>query len=194
MTSKKLYRYSLLAAAVLIFSACGDGDDEIRDISRIDPEANFIQITFTPVDGVGEAEAFYYDASGDSAVADVLVLNQQTYAVAVFFSDAENSDNVIELNPRINDNSADYQVFYEFNSPADSVVTSFEYEDADADDRPVGINTTWTVAAATGGGETVRIFLAEELDKQAASLAGDIYDESMGGEIILDAVFFLDVQ
>ncbi len=192
---KAILKFSFpLFAVVLLLQSCGDGDDEIRDISRIDPKANFLQISFTVPDAGGQTENFFYDAAGDTVTADVLVLNQGEYSVTVFFSDRENPDNVIELNPRITDNSEDFQVFYEFNAAADSVVTSFEYQDADADNRPLGINTQWTLSQPTAGGETVRIFLVEGLDKQAASLAGGVYNEGMGGEITLDAVLSLDVQ
>lgn len=192
---KAIFKFSFpLLAAVWLLQSCGGGDDEIRDISRIDPKANFLQISFTVPGTGGQTENFFYDAAGDMVTSDVLVLNQGEYLVTVFFSDRQNPDNFIELNPRITDNSEDFQVFYEFNAAADSVVTSFEYQDTDADNRPVGINTEWTLSQPTVGGETVRIFLVEGLDKQAVSLAGGVYNESMGGEVMLDALFSLDVQ
>jgi hypothetical protein len=184
----------MFISAVLILGACSDGDDDISDISLIDPEFNELRISFTDPEVSASAETFVHDAAGDSATTDAIILGQGNYSVSLAFRDIRDQNNVLDMNERIEEDPEEYQVFYEFQNGADSIVTALVYNDFDADDRRLGLSTGWTISAPTGGGESVRIFLVSNFDKQAAALSDNEYDQSMGGEIELEAVFELDIE
>jgi len=193
MNSLVFYRYSIIAAALLL-TACSEGDDDISDISLIDPNANELRISFTDPEVPSASETFVFDASGDSAFANVIMLGQAAFDVDLTIRDISNPDNPIDMTAMINENAEDYQVFYELQNSADSVVTFIQYNDEDSDGRRLGLSTAWNITAATTGDESVRIFLVSGLDKQAVALDDNTYDESKGGVIELDAVFPLDIQ
>ncbi|MCA1753061.1 MAG: hypothetical protein LC670_14985, partial [Flavobacteriales bacterium] len=102
--------------------------------------------------------------------------------------------NILDMNERIQEDPEEYQVFYEFQNGADTVVTALIFNDFDSDDRRVGLSTSWTVSASTTGTESIRIYLISGLDKQEVALNDNVYEESMGGEIELDAVFMLSIE
>lgn len=189
-----LRKFSLLIATALVLGACSDGDDDISDISLIDPEFNELRITFTDPEISAASETFVHDAQGDSTTTDVIVLGQGDFSVSLSFRDIRDNSNILDMNERIEEDQEEYQVFYEFQNGADTVVTAVVYNDFDSDGRRVGLSTGWSISASTGGAESVRIFLVSGLDKQEAALSGNEYDESMGGVIELDAVFELDIQ
>lgn len=195
MTSTMLYRYSMIIAAALLLGACADGDDDISDISLIDPEVNEMRITFTDPEVAAASETFVHDASGDSTSTDDIVLGQGVLSVSADFRDIRDASNIIDMTERINDNAEGYQVFYEFQNGADTVVTGIVFNDLDSDNRRVGLSTTWEITAPTGGGESVRIYLVSGHDKQGVALNNHEYDQSQhGGEIEIDAVFSLNVE
>lgn len=194
MTSMTFRKFSIFIATALLLGACADGDDDISDITLIDPEFNELRITFTDPEVSAASDTFVHNEEGDSTTTDVIVLGQGNFSVSLNFRDIRDPSNILDMNERIQEDPEEYQVFYEFQNGADTVVTALIFNDFDSDDRRVGLSTSWTVSASTTGTESIKIYLISGLDKQEVALNDNVYEESMGGEIELDAVFMLSIE
>jgi hypothetical protein len=199
MELQKFFRFSIFALAALTFVACEDDDDDdtppdvneeelITDLvlNFFDPDAQTtLTYRFSDPDGPG----------GNDPVIDDIVLDQNVaYNVSVEVLDASNPNDVEDITTEIQAEDEEHQFFYILENGASNVLTvSYLGSDVDANGNPIGLETGWITTGETSGGETVKVILLHEPDKNAEGVSdGD--PANAGGKTDIEVTFNLTIN
>ncbi|MEM1219381.1 MAG: type 1 periplasmic binding fold superfamily protein [Bacteroidota bacterium] len=187
MTATNQLFIGLMLLLPLVFMAC---DDE-----RVDPQTEElitnltltlapagagapIVLSFTDVDGEGGAEGVFSTTplmANTTYAGSVTLLNTADGATADITRDIEADEE-------------SYQLFYQAMM---GLNLTAGYEDADANNNPIGLLTTITTGEASTG--TLKVTLRSQLTKNAAGVSdGDI--SNAGGDTDFEVVFEVEIQ
>lgn len=196
----KFFLLAFLAVGILM---TGCKDDDVPDE---EPELEVItdvKLIFTNVaDASDVVEARAQDPDGEG-VAELEILSEitlgtdKTYTLTYeIFNNLETPGE--DIGAEIREEDDEHQLFYSFTADAfanpagdgniDSASDAINYNDADGNGNPLGLNTTWTTAssAITGGTFTARLQHQPDV-KTATSGAND-------GDTDFDLQFVLNIQ
>jgi len=191
-TNLKYMTLALIAAAAI--TGCKKDDDD--PAAPAPPPVNeeelitTLRLTFTPAGGGATKVLQFVDLDGDGGNAPVITADPlsatTTYTVAIEVLN-ESEDPVEDITAEITAEDEEHQFFFQVSGANATVV----YNDADADGKPLGLATTWTIGAISSG--TVLVTLRHEPDKGAAGVSsGDI--TNAGGETDIEVSFPLVIQ
>ncbi len=200
MNLSKFFKFSIIALAALTFVACEDDDDDDPPPTVVNEEEVITDMTLTFVDPDTQTSTSFTfsdpDGEGGNApTIDDIVLNANTaYQVSIEVLDASNPNDVEDITEEIEEEDDEHQFFFITGNGAENSVTiTYDPNDVDDDGNPIGLSSNWMVTQATTGGETIRVVLRHEPNKDGAGVSdGDI--ANAGGESDIDVTFNFTVN
>lgn len=201
---KRLSLYVFLAVGI-VFTGCDDDDDAAPAPENELEVITDVKLIFTPQGGGTPVEVTAKDPDGEGVqefeVSGSITLTAgTTYTLTYEILNALDPDDVEDIGEEIAEEDDEHQFFFAFtdgaftsptgNGNIDGNTTGTEainYNDTDGNGNPLGLNTTWTVGAATTGANfTVRLQHQPDV-KTATSGATD-------GETDFNLSFELNIQ
>jgi len=195
------FKLVLVASAIFILSllsGCNDEDPTKEDTPEMITKAT---LTFTPDTGMPfVVTATDPDGEGvqDISVDSPINLNgdqRYTLSISLINELAQPGDAAYDITQEVEEEGAEHMFFFEwtnnlFTDPAgngnlDNRSDDVNYEDADANSLPIGLETTWTAGAPSFG--TFRVVL-----KHQPGLKTETSDSS-AGETDLDITFDIKI-
>lgn len=184
--------YMLIAAATL--TACKKDDDPVVPTTPPENEEELIttvKLHFHSAGGTEHKQFTWMDEDGISGpmaaqiMADSLSADTLYHVTIEVRNDSESPGE--DVTQEIEDESDAHQFFFQVSGANASVA----YADMDANNLPIGLETMWTIGAASTG--TVLVTLRHEPDKTAAGVSGgDI--TNAGGETDVEVTFPLVID
>jgi hypothetical protein len=190
-----LSRLSLIAI-ITVFSGCKDDDPEPENIPELITK---VILRFTPAGGTPVVvTATDPDGEGSQNLqidGPINLTTGTTYTLSVelingLYNEGEDGYDITE---EVREEGDEHQLFFSWTDGAFSSPTGagnigapglVNYDDEDADGRPIGLTTTWATSATTRNQQTFRVLLKHQPDiKSNAS-------SSIDGETDLDITFF----
>lgn len=195
----KFFRFSIFALAALTLVSCEDDDDDDDTPPAVNEEEVItdMRLTFTDSDTQTSQTFTFSDPDGEGGNAptidDIVISDSTAYVVTIEVLDASNPNDVEDITEEIEEEDEEHQFFFiPGNGADDSVTITYDANDVDDDGNPIGLSSSWNTFEPTTGGETVRVVLRHELDKEATGVRdGDI--TNAGGETDIDVTFNLTV-
>jgi hypothetical protein len=150
-----------------------------------------VKLFFTSPDSTDLREWIWRDLDGDGGNAPVITSEalaaNSTYTVRIEVLDESNPNDVEDITAEILEEDAEHQFFFIVTDANASV----QYTDQDGNGNPVGLQTLWSLGAASNGSMTV--ILRHEPAKDAPGVsAGDI--TNAGGETDVEIAFPLLIE
>lgn len=184
----------VLVMSVLAMSACKKDNEDVLTPSG--PAANEeevitkVEITFTDQETVTEVfhMSVRFDDGGGIAerITDTLPA-QRAFNVSLRLINAS-VDPAVDLTGEVRNEGTEHQVFFQVSNSDLTLV----YADADANGKPIGLNSTAITGVAGENGE-LRITLRHQPDKSASGVeAGDI--TNAGGETDVEVTFPVTIE
>ena len=182
-------KYLLLAAtAAFVFSSCKKDDDEPTTTTPPVNEEELITtltLHFHSANDVEHKHFEFTDLDGDGGNAPEIHADtlsaDSIYSVEIEVLD-ESGTPAEDITAEIQSEGVDHQFFFQFTGA--NVATA--YGDTDANGLPIGLNSTWTIGAASNG--SVVVTLRHQPDKSGTGVsAGDI--TNAGGETDIEVTF-----
>lgn len=178
--------YALIIASTI--TACKkDDDDPVQPVTPPNEEELITTLTlhFHSASGVEHKHFEFTDLDGDGGNAPVIHADtlspDSTYTVEIEVLN-ESVSPAEDITAEILAEGVDHQFFFQF---AGANVTA-TYTDTDANGLPIGLNSNWTIGAASNG--SVVITLRHQPDKSATGVsAGDI--TNAGGDTDIEVTF-----
>ena len=182
------YLIGLLGSS-LIFTSCGDddtpapatGDPEvITDLSLVftndDDPTDVSTVSAQDPDGIGSQELQILSNN------TITLTSGATYTMTFVIENGLDEDDVEDITEEIEEEAEDHQFFYSFTNDAftspmgdgniDDSSHSINYTDQlDANQRPVGLATSWTAGAALASG-SFRVVLMHQDEGQKTDNSG----------------------
>jgi len=186
MNRNSFYIFAVLGTIILSMTACGKDDPVI-------PNEEELITTFTytlTTAGADPVVLNFTDLDGDGGNAPVinggtLTANTTYTGVIELLNEAESPAE--DITEEVAEEREDHQFFF----ATDGLDLRFAYEDADANQQPVGLSTTLLTGDAGTG--NLRITLRHEPDKNATGVSmGNI--ENAGGETDIEVTFPIMIQ
>lgn len=189
--SLKYTAYALVAATII--TACKkDKDDPVAPTPPVNEEEliTTLRLHLHSAGGAEHKILEFVDADGDGGNAPVITADplsiDSIYTVTIEVLN-ESESPAEDITEEIEEESDVHQFFFEV-SGANATVA---YTDADDNGLPIGLNTLWTIGAASNG--TVVVTLRHEPDKTAPGVSGgDI--TNAGGETDIEVTFPLVIE
>ena len=185
----KSLKITSLLSLLFIFASCSDDDD----VKLINEEEVITTLSVTLVDNAtNQTKTFQSrDLDGDGPESPVITADNldanTTYQGSILFLN-ELEDPAENITLEVVEEGAEHQVFF---VSATSLQTTFTYEDADANNNPIGVDFTLTTGEASSG--NLSIILVHDGDKFAeGAAAGD--PSNVGGETDIEATFPITIQ
>ena len=180
--------YLFLAVSVFSIWACDDDDPIVEPPEELITTAT---VTLTPQGGGTAVILNWVDLDGDGGNAPVIT-GGTLAANTVYDGDIqvlnESETPSEDITAEIMDEDEEHQFFFSASGGA-NITTA--YNDADADNNPIGLAFTLTTGDASTGDFTV--ILRHEPDKSAAGVKdGDI--TNAGGSTDVEATYPVDIQ
>ena len=179
--------FVLLASSVILFSSC---DPEGPEDPNGEEVITTLKYTLTPNGGGDVVTLEFKDLDGDGGddptITSGILMDSTTYTGVITLLN-ESESPVEDITVEIQEEDEDHQFFFATTLTGMTVA----YDDMDANNQPVGLNSTLTTTAVENG--TITITLRHEPNKSATNVAsGDI--TNAGGETDIEVTFNLDVQ
>jgi hypothetical protein len=189
---KHFLKFMLVATGALVLTVSGcKKDDHDHDHDNEQELITTVNVVFTPAGGGTPVTFSFVDLDGDGGNAPVItngtLAANTSYTVATTFLN-ESETPAEDITEEVRAEGKEHQVFYQVQSGLNLTVT---YNDADADNRPIGlINNAAAGAASTG---SLTVVLRHEPNKAAANVAnGNI--ANAGGETDVEVTFNVTIQ
>jgi hypothetical protein len=190
----------VLLSAALLATSCKK-DEETPEEEHDHEMITYVKLIFTDGDG-GTVEAVAEDPDGEGAQeiavqGPINLDTSKTYTLTFEILNAE-EDPAEDIGHEIEEHGDEHQIFYSFTDNAfasptgdgnvDNASDPVNYVDMDEDNRPVGLETTWTTPSTvlTGGYFTVR--LQHQEDQKSDNSTADT------GETDFEIDFVLNIQ
>ena len=185
-----MLKLCFIGFTAIAFTACsGDDDDDPTPPVSDEEVITDLRLTFTDSEGTSQTFSFS-DPDGEGGnvpVLDIISLTPDAYTVSIEVLDASNPNDVEDITAEILEKDEEHQFFFVTSGSASDVVT-IAYVDADADGRPIGLSTTWTVSGITEVAGSVVVTLLHEPNKTAEGIAID-NPSVAGGETDIEVLF-----
>jgi len=198
-----LKKYSLLAflATSILMTGCND-DEEPEVVNELEVITD-VKLIFTNIaDATDVVEASAQDPDGEGVqelqILDGITLGtDKTYTLTYeIFNNLETPGE--DIGDEIQEEDDEHQLFFSFSDGAfanptgngniDNASDPLNYNDADGNGNPLGLNTTWTTSSSTLSGGTFTARLQHQPDvKTATSGATD-------GDTDFELQFVLNIQ
>lgn len=192
MKMKKQMILALLTLALVAVGCKKDKDDPVVPAAPVNEEEliTTLRLHFHSANNVEHKQFSFVDVDGDGGAAPVITADalsaDSVYTVEIEVLN-ESVDPADDITVEIEEEGAEHQFFFRANGVNATIV----YSDADANGRPIGLRSNWTIGAAVSG--TLTVTLRHEPDKTAAGVSGgDI--TNAGGETDIEVEFPLVVQ
>ena len=185
----KMFSSSILILFVLFLSSSCEKDDPV--IPNQEEVITTMQLILTPSGGGPDVVFLFRDLDGDGG--DAPLITEGTLAAnAEYFGTVELLNEQLTPSENISDEvfeeSDKHQFFYERSSGLNLTAA---YEDADQNNKPIGLSTRLTTGASSEG--TLKVTLRHEPDKSADGVAnGNI--TNAGGETDIEVTFIVKIQ
>ncbi len=151
----KLKSTLLIATTILLF-ACKKDKNDVEQPTVINEEEVITTLKVKMISATDTLVYQFSDPDGDggaSGVSDNLRIDSNTvYKVELQFLNRSNPSKEVDITTEIKEEAVDHLVCFETNSNIAVVRT-----DKDANNRELGINSTWTVGSAGKGSITIRL-------------------------------------
>ena len=154
----------LMMGSLIVTSSCGDDDDPTPASDRelittvtltMDTEKGLLATaTYKDMDGVG----------GTAPTKTQLVLKANTTYTANLTLLNEQESPAIEIHDEVLEEADDHQVFY---TPGNGLNLTVATTDKDSENRPLGLETTFTTGAASSG--KLKVVLKHQPNTKAAA-------------------------
>ncbi len=188
MTNKYKLPLAFFAIVMLFLSSCKKDDPVILNPEELITTVTFILI---PQNGGDDVEFIFRDLDGDGGEAPVIIngtLKTNTIYNGTLELLNETETPAGNITEEIEEEDEDHQFFF---SISNGLNLNIEYNDADANNNPVGLASLATSGEVSQGQLT--IILRHEPDKSAADVSdGDI--TNAGGETDIEVTFEVDIQ
>jgi len=176
----------LLVPMALFLTSCDNDDPEPENEEELITD---VSLAFVPTGGGLTTTMTFTDLDGPGGNAPTVtggtLAANTTYMATVSFLNAIDGENITE---EVEEEDEEHQVFYQ---PSSGLNLTFSYQDQDANNNPLGIETEMVTGDASSG--TLTVILRHEPDKDAAGVAdGDI--SNAGGETDIEVTFDVDIQ
>ncbi len=191
--------YVLLLSSILLFSSCVD--DDVPPEENEEETITDVTLTFTPTTGA-PVIATWKDADGegvgDPVLTPITLAANTTYTLTIDLVNAIDPTDPESITEEVEEEAAEHMFFFEwtdglFSDPtgdgnlgAGNRADALNYEDQDDAGQPLGLETTWTTAAAAKG--TFRVVLKHQPDIKSAT------SDSTNGESDVDISWEITVQ
>ena len=184
MNSKPMLTISALGI-ILALSSCKKDKEDDTPPANEEELITTLELHFHSVGGSEHKHFTFRDLDGDGGNAPVIIADtlsaDSIYDVEIEVLN-ESGTPTVDITAEIVDEGTVHQFFFQ---PSNANVT-VAYSDADANGKPIGVNTLWTIGAIGNG--TVVVTLRHEPDKNAAGVSGgDI--TNAGGETDIEVSF-----
>lgn len=185
---KKYTLFLSLLATLLVFSSCDKDDDPV--VVNDEEVITTLNYTLTPNGGGDVVVLSFEDKDGDGGNSPVItggtLAANTTYNGSLELLN-ESESPAEDITEEIMEEDEDHQFF--FQSTVSNL--SVAYNDKDADNNPVGLNSLLTTGGAASG--TLTITLRHEPNKSGSGVSGgDI--TNAGGETDIEVVLPITVQ
>lgn len=187
MTKRTKYLTWLMAGTLVLAACKKDKDEDPITPTPVNEEEviNKITLHFHSLHDVEHKHFEFYDADGDGGIAPVITAdtlsNDSVYNVEIelYNTTVSPEENITE------EIEAEHNVHQFFFQPG-AVNVSVAYADTDDNGLPVGLQTVWTIGAASS--DSITVTLRHEPDKSAPGVSGgDI--TNAGGETDAEVTF-----
>lgn len=192
---------ALAIASVSFLSGCDDDDPKKEDTPELITKAT---LTFTPTGGGTTVTVTATDPDGEGVVdltvdGPINLVTNKTYTLTVELINGlvASTEPEYDITAEVEEEGDEHMFFFAwtnnvFSNPAgngnvDNRADAVNYNDEDDNGQPLGLNTTWTSAAATASG-TFNIILKHQPDLKSAS------STSSTGETDIDLTFTINIQ
>ena len=178
--------FLLLASSVILFPSCDP------DPTDPDPEEVITTLTYTltPSGGGDVVTLEFQDLDGDGGNAPTItsgILMDSTTYTGVITLLNESESPVEDITVEVQEEDDDHQFFFATTLTGMTIA----YDDMDANNQPVGLNSTLTTTGLESG--TMTVTLRHQPNKSATGVSGgDI--TNAGGETDIEVTFNVDVQ
>lgn len=188
-------------AFATLFSACSDDDPKKENTPELITQAT---LTFTPTGGGSAVIATATDPDGEG-VQDLTVDGpielatgtSYTLTIELINGLADPSEDEYDITAEVQEEGDEHMFFFGwtnnvFSNPAgngniDARADLVNYNDEDDNSRPIGLNTSWTGAAAAASG-TFRVVLKHQPDLKSDTSTSET------GETDLDITFTINID
>lgn len=187
---------------MVAMASCSE-DDDIIDSENDEEQITRVTLTFTPTTGGDTKTAQWFDADGDGldapVIGDIVLAANTEYDLSITFENTLATEAAEQdITAEVEEEGAEHMVFFGwtdglFSDPAgdgniDNRVDDMEvnYDDADGNGQPLGLETSWTTDAAGSGKFTV--LLAHQPGLKSGSSQSD------DGESDVDITFDISIQ
>ncbi len=179
--------YALLFT-VVVLSGCNRKDPEPENEKE---SINRMEVVFTPVTGGASVTFLFSDPDGDGGNPPTITVQplraRTAYNVTLTLAKEEGSKRE-DKTAEIRTEADEHQFFFIIN-PA--TLMTHRYDDADRNNRPLGLRNVMETQAAGRG--SLRIVLRHDLNKAFAGLNNTNFMQA-GGETDIDVTFPVTVQ
>jgi len=187
MNSLKAFLYLCTIAGIIMTTSCSDDDPIIENEEEL---ITTVIYRLEPLNGGDVVEFRFTDLDGDGGDEPVIIANplqaNTEYSGTMSFLD-ESSGTAESITEEIEEEALEHQVFYVVSGNS----VAIEYNDADSDSNPIGLNTNLSTSEAETG--SLRVILRHEPDKAAQGVAdGD--PSNAGGETDIEVLFLYTVE
>jgi len=178
----------ILWSIVFLFAAC---KNEPPKVENEEETITTLELVFTPVNGGKSVKFKYQDLDGDGAnppiyTTDFLDSNT-TYNTQITLLN-ESSNPVVNITDEVKAEGVDHQFFY-LSEPSN--LAAIQYNDKDANDYPIGIQTVFQMLKKGDG--KLKIILRHKPNKKGSNVsAGDV--ANAGGETDIEVQFDLKIR
>lgn len=183
----KSFIFILVLSGIFFFDSCKD-DPKIPNEEEVITEFKFL---LTPQGGGSTIELKFDDDDGDGTgqITGGTLSPGTTYTgVMELENETADDDDEQDITAEIQEEAEEHQFFFSISGGLNLTV---EYADVDANNNPLGLQTTVTTGSASSGNVTV--ILRHEPDKFATGVSGgDI--TNAGGETDIEVVFPITIQ
>lgn len=186
--TKYLLFGALLLSVSFLFTAC---DDEEVVIPNEEELITVVTLTLTPEGSGTPVVLSFTDVDGDGGADPVFsteaLAANTTYSGSITLLNTADGANE-DITREVEEEDEEHQLFYTIGAGLNLTVA---YDDADADNNPIGLMTTVTTGDASTGNLTIT--LRHEPDKNATGVAeGNL--ANAGGETDIEVTFEVEIQ
>ncbi len=188
---KHFLKFMLMATGTLMLTVTGCKKEDGHAHDNEQELITTVNVVFTPTGGGTPVTFSFVDLDGDGGNSPVVTNGTLTantsYTVATTFLN-ESETPAEDITEEVRAEGKEHQVFYQVQSGLNLGIT---YNDADTDNRPIGLINTATSGSASSG--TLTVTLRHEPNKTAANVSnGDI--TNAGGETDVEVTFNVTIQ
>ena len=184
-----------LTCGTFLLSSCGDDEPEAENVEEIITDAT---LTFTPEGGGAQVTATAVDPDGEGVQGlqvsgPIQLAANTTYTLTIDLVNGLENESISE---EVEEEADEHMLFFGFsnnlfldplgNGNVDNRSDDVNYNDADSNNLPLGLETSWTTGD-TGSG-TFRVILKHQPDIKTVT------SSSEDGESDMDITWTLNIQ